>query len=374
MSRRLLVRLAAPLVAVAVAIAISSVVLLIIGESPIEAFGAMIGYAARVDSAISIVNRAVPLYLSALAVALGFKMGLFNIGVEGQYRLAALVAAYAGGVVTGLPAVLHVGLIIVVAALTGGAWAGIAGVLKVTRGVHEVISTIMLNAISTALGAYLLSRYFREPPQPDDLVIKTPEIAPSGRFPSLNPMLESLQVEVPSGSSLQGFLLVAVLVGIGYYVLVWRTRFGYDLRASGANAPAAQASGVDPKRMVLVTMALSGGIAGLVGLSQILGFFHRYSIDFPIGLGFTGIAVALLGRNHPAGIALAALLFGFFDRGAQILDLQAIPKEIVTIVQGVIILSVVISYEVARRVAERQEAEEVASELEREPEAAEVSG
>lgn len=370
----MLVRLAAPVVAVTVAIAISSVVLLVIGESPVEAFGAMLRYAARVDSGISIVNRAVPLYLSALAVALGFKMGLFNIGVEGQYRLAALVAAYVGGAVTGLPAVLHIGLIVAVAALTGGAWAGIAGVLKVTRGVHEVISTIMLNAIATALGAYLLSRHFREPPQPGDLVIKTAEIAPSGRFPSLNPVLETLGVTVPSGSNLQGFLIVAALVGAGYYLLVWRTRFGYDLRTTGANAPAAQASGVDPKRMVVYTMLLSGGIAGLVGLSQILGFFFRYSIDFPIGLGFTGIAVALLGRNHPAGIALAALLFGFFDRGAQILDLQAIPKEIVTIVQGVIILSVVISYEVARRIVERQQAEEVASELEPEPETAEVRG
>jgi simple sugar transport system permease protein len=368
------VRATAPLVAVAVAIGISSAVLLLIDESPVTAFGAMLRYAARVDSAVSIVNRAVPLYLSGLAVALGFKMGLFNIGVEGQYRLAALTSAYVGGALTGLPPVLHVALIIVVAVLTGAGWAGIAGALKVTRGVHEVISTIMLNAISTALAAYLLSRYLREAPQPGDLVIKTAEITPSGRIPSLNPLLESLGVTIPSGASLQGFVLFAALVGVGYYVLVWRTRFGYDLRASGANAAAAQASGVNPGRMVLYTMMLSGGVAGLVGLSQILGFFHRFTIDFPIGLGFTGIAVALLGRNHPVGIALAALLFGFFDRGAQILDLEAIPKEIVTIVQGIIILSVVISYEVARRIAESQEAEEVAAKLEPGHAPAEVGG
>jgi general nucleoside transport system permease protein len=359
---RSLVALAAPVVAVGFAVLVSSAVLLLIGESPLTAFGSMVRYAARLDSAISIVNRAVPLYISALAVGLGFKMGLFNIGVEGQYRLAAVVAAWVGGVVTGLPAPLHVALIIATAMAVGAGWAGIAGTLKVTRGVHEVISTIMLNFIGTGLGAYLLATYFREPPEPGDLVIKTPDIPPSGRMPSLNPVLELFGVDVPSGSDLQSFVLVAALVGALYYVLIWRTRFGYDLRASGTNAPAAQASGVNPGRMVLVTMLLSGALAGLVGMSQLLGFFHRYTIDFPIMLGFTGIAVALLGRNHPVGIAFAALLFGFMDRSAQILDFEDVPKEIVTIVQGVIILAVVVAYEIARRVRLRRQAEVIRQE------------
>jgi general nucleoside transport system permease protein len=372
-SSRLLPAVVAPTVAVGFALLLSGGVLLLIGESPVTAFGAMFRFAARVDSAISIVNRAVPLYLSALAVGLGFKMGLFNIGVEGQYRLAALVAAWVGGTVTGLPAPLHVALIIVTAMAVGAGWAGIAGVLKVTRGVHEVISTIMLNFIGTGLGAYLLAAYFREPPEPGDLVIKTPDIPASGQMPSLNPILEALGVEVPGGSDLQGFLILAVLAGVIFYLLIWRTRFGYDLRASGISATAAAASGVNPKRMILATMVLSGATAGLVGMPMLLGFFHRYTIDFPIMLGFTGIAVALLGRNHPVGVALAALLFGFLDRSSQILDFEAIPKEIVTIVQGVIILSVVVAYEVTHRIVQRRQAEEVAAELEEAPEAEEVA-
>jgi general nucleoside transport system permease protein len=269
--------------------------------------------------------------------------------------------------VTGLPAPLHVALIIATAMAVGAGWAGIAGALKVTRGVHEVISTIMLNFIGTGLGAYLLAVYFREPPQPGELVIKTPDIPTSGRMPSLNPVLEALGVNVPGGSDLQGFLVLAVVAGVVFYVLVWQSRFGYDLRVSGVSLTAAAASGVNPKRMILMTMLLSGAIAGLVGMPMLLGFFHRYTIDFPIMLGFTGIAVALLGRNHPVGIVFAALLFGFLDRSSQILDFEAIPKEIVTIVQGVIILSVVVVYEVTQRLIERRQAEEVAAELDTAP-------
>ncbi len=371
---KVLLSVAAPTVAVGFALLLSSAVLLLIGESPVAAYGAMFRFAARVDSAISIVNRSVPLYLSALAVAFGFKMGLFNIGVEGQYRLAALVAAWVGGVVTGLPAPLHVALIIFTAMAVGAGWAGIAGTLKVTRGVHEVISTIMLNFIGTGLGAYLLAAYFREPPAPGDLVIKTPDIPPSGQLPSLNPVLEALGVDVPGGSDLQSFLILAVLAGIVFYLLIWRTRFGYDLRVSGVSATAAAASGVNPKKMILTTMLLSGATAGLVGMPMLLGFFHRYTIDFPIMLGFTGIAVALLGRNHPVGIAFAALLFGFLDRASQILDFEAIPKEIVTIVQGIIILSVVVAYEVTHRIIQKRQAEEVAAELEGATETEEVAG
>jgi simple sugar transport system permease protein len=144
-------------------------------------------------------------------------------------------------------------------------------------------------------------------------------------------------------------------VGILFYVLVWRTRFGYNLRASGVNFHAARVAGVNPGAMTVKTMLLSGAIAGLVGMTHLLTFSHAYTLDFPTGLGFTGIAVALVGRNHPVGVALAALLFGFIERSAQILDFNGIPKEIFLIMEGVIILSVVIAYELVRRFAERQE-------------------
>ena len=364
--RRVALGFLAPVAALAFALLVSSLALILIDQAPLDAFKAMLEYGLydaedglQTDSLISMANRAAPLYLSGLAVAIGFKMNLFNIGVEGQYRLAALIAASVGGAVA-LPAPLHVTLIIVTAMAVGAFWAGIAGVLKVTRGVHEVISTIMLNFIATGLGAYLLATYLSAERGAQDLIIGTPEIPPSGRFPSLNRLLTALGMEeVPA--DLFGFTLIAVLVGAVFYVLVWRTRFGYDLRASGVNPGASRASGIDPGGMVIRTMLLSGAIAGLVGLTDILGFSYSFNLDFPAGLGFAGIAVALVGRNHPVGIGLAAVLFAFIDRSAQILDLEDVPKEIIQIMQGVIILSVVIAYEVVRRLVEAQEVKSAAA-------------
>lgn len=353
--KRILWGLLAPLSAVLFAMLVSSLALVLINQSPGSAFRSMFNYSIydpnaggfQTASLISIVNRAIPLYISGLAVAIGFKMNLFNIGVEGQYRLAALLAAYVGGAVA-LPAPLHVALIMLVAMAVGSAWSGIAGVLKVTRGVHEVISTIMLNFIAFGLGQYLFANYLQAPRAPNDLIIRTKQIPLSGRFPSLLNL-------GGSGEPLRGFLVIAVLLGIGFYILVWRTRFGYDLRASGLNPDAARVSGVDPNAMVIKTMLISGALAGLVGMSDLLGFFHQYSLDFPSGYGFAGIAVALVGRNNPFGIAIGALLFGFLDRSAQILDFNDIPREIIIIMQGVIILSVVVAYEVVRRIIQAQQ-------------------
>jgi ABC-type uncharacterized transport system permease subunit len=364
-----LVRVLAPVLAVVLALAVSALALMAIGESPVATFGAMLRYAARLDSLVSILNRAIPLFLSGLAVAIGFRTGLFNIGVEGQYRLAALVAAWAGAMVV-LPAGVHLVFVIAVAMLVGALWAGLAGLLKVWRGVHEVISTIMLNFVATGLAAYLLAEHFREPAVAGDLQIKTAELPASALMPTLNWVLRALGLEMRRGSHLQGFLLVCVLAGLVFWLLLSRTRFGFDLRASGLNPEAARASGVHQGRMIVSTMLLSGAFAGLVGASQLVGFFHRYTIDFPLGLGFAGIAVALLGRNNPAGIALAALLFGFLDRSAQILDLEDVPKEITTIIQGVIILAVVIAGQIAWQVARRRQAVAVSEQVRRQEAAA----
>jgi simple sugar transport system permease protein len=349
--------------------AVSAIALKASGNDPWSTFSTMWEYGTRYRTMITTINQAVPLYLSAVAVAIGFKMGLFNIGVDGQYRLAAVLAAAAGAAVS-LPAFLHVPLIIIVAMVVGAAWSGLAGVLKATRGVHEVISTIMLNAIATSIAAYLLANYFKA--KTTGLNIGTKEIPSSGWVPSLNRLAGSIFGEVPSGAHLQGFLVGALLIGALYYVVVWRTRFGFDLRASGLNPWAAQASGVDAKGMIVKTMLLSGAVAGLVYLPELLGFAHRYSLDFTTGLGFAGIGVALLGRNHPVGMAVAALLFAFLSSSAQILDLKDVPKEIVGIMQGVILLSVVVAYEVVRRYRAAAEVR-AAAEHDREPETVAVA-
>ncbi len=369
-ARRVLYAVAAPVGAFVVAVAISSIVLVISGHNPFDAFGKMLSYAVQqregegFRNAVNIVNRAIPLYLSAVAVAIGFRMNLFNIGVEGQYRLAGLMAAYVGGNVA-LPAVLHLPLILFVAMVVGAAWAGIAGVLKVQRGVSEVISTIMLNYIAFALIQFLLQNHLRVANE-GGLGARTKEIPRSGWMPSLNRFFELFGLDMPAGrNALYGFLAVAVALGVGFHVLLNRTRFGYDLRAAGLNASAARASGVNTNAMVLRAMLLSGAVAGLIGLPQLLGNTHFYDEAFAAGLGFDGIAVALLGRNRPIGMAVAALLFGFLNGTSGILQLQDIPPEVVRIMQGIILLSAVVAYEIVRRLAEAAEIKAAAEKLER---------
>nr|WP_204261808.1 ABC transporter permease [Blastococcus saxobsidens] len=345
----------APALAVVVAIVLTAVVILLIGQDPAVALRVLFDFgdtpAQQTQSIVVILNRAVPLFLSGLAVAVAFRMGLFNIGVEGQYRMATVIAAGAGAAVV-LPAPLHVLLIIVVAMAVGAVWAGIVAVLKVTRGVSEVISSIMLNFIALGTASFLLTGPLRGSEE-GAAIITTTDIPESGRFPAINGVFDLLGLEQPRGQ-LFGFLLVAVVVGVVVSVLIKRTRFGFDLRATGLSPSAATASGIDARAMVIKTMLISGAIAGLIGLPDLLGDTHHFGTEFTAGLGFLGIAVALLGRNSPVGIAFAALLFAFLDRAAVPLQFADIPASVVTIIQGTIVLSVVVANEVAKQLTRRR--------------------
>jgi ABC-type uncharacterized transport system permease subunit len=362
--KRFALSVAAPVLAILFAMAVTSLVLWVSGNNPLTAFGTMVAQLGKPRVDVNILNNATTYYLSAVAVAIGFKMNLFNIGVDGQYRLAAMIAAAVGGAVA-LPPVLHIGLIIVVAMSVGAFWAGIAGLLKITRGVSEVISTIMLNFIATGIVAFLLS--------PDRLAVSvagsnnigTKPLPPSGQMPGL-PIIPG------TPNTVFGMILLAILVGAGYWFLLNRTRFGYDLKATGMSEPAAVASGVNVKKMILYAMLLSGAVAGLVGMPQLLGASYSYSLDFPTGLGFTGIAIALLGRNNPIGIAFGALLWSFLDNSSNALEFEGVPKQAVLIMQGVIVLSVVIAYELVRRYRVRMVAAEVGRQLEEVGESDEV--
>jgi simple sugar transport system permease protein len=353
--RRIGLAVAAPLLAIVFSLLVTSVVLIAAGNNPITAFSTMVEQLGKPRIQVNILNSATTYYLSAVAVAIGFKMNLFNIGVDGQYRLAAMLAAAVGGAVV-LPPVLHVGLIIGVAMLVGAFWAGIAGLLKVTRGVSEVISTIMLNFIATGLVAFLLTPGRLAESVAGSNNIGTKPIPESGQVPGLN-IIPGTKNEV------YGLIVVAALVGLGYWFLLNRTRFGFDLRATGASEPAAVASGVNVKKMVVYAMLLSGAVAGLVGMPQLLGSSYTYSLDFPTGLGFTGIAIALLGRNSPIGIAFGALLWAFLDNTSNSLEFEGVPKQTVLIMQGVIVLSVVIAYELVRRYRIRSVARDVGRQL-----------
>ena len=339
---RLLLNVFAAVVAAAFAAAITSIILAVRGDSPSFVISQMWTYGTQPGTELQILNGATPYYLSAVAVAIGFRMNLFNIGVDGQYRLAAMLAAAFGGAVS-LPNGVRQVAIILVAMLVGAAWAGLVALLKVTRGVSEVISTIMLNVIATSVIAYLMrpSNFGRRSAAAND--ITTTPIPKSGQ-------VGGLDLIPNSGGKVYGLIVLAVAVGIVFHVVVNQTRFGFDLRATGRSTTAAQASGVNVKKMVVLTLLMSGATAGLVGMPNLLGDAHSYSsITFQTGLGFTGIAIALLGRNNPIGIAFAAILWSFLDVSATILDLNSIPKEIVLITQGVVVLSVVVAYELVRR-------------------------
>ncbi|WP_182898603.1 ABC transporter permease [Microbispora sp. H10830] len=329
---------AAPVIAVAFAVLITSVVLLIAGSDPVGAFTTLAEYGTQPRSMAMILNTGVMYYISALAVAVGFRMNLFNIGVDGQYRLAAVVAAGLGGAAV-VPGVLNIVLVIVVAVVVGALWAAIAGLLRVYRGVSEVISTIMLNAIATGLGSWLVSEHFGVLTGND---LGTRPIPDDAHMPGI-PLIAGTPVLV------NGFIVVAVLLGVAYWVVLNRTRFGFELRATGKSESAAVASGVSVKKMIVVTMVMSGAVAGLIGMPELLGASYKYSNNFPAGLGFTGIAIALLGRNNPVGMAVGALLWSFLDNSSNQLQLLDISKEIVQIMQGVVVLSVIIAYELVHR-------------------------
>ncbi|MFE2376724.1 ABC transporter permease [Streptomyces sp. NPDC059398] len=350
---RLLLGIAAPLLAVVAALVVTMLVILATGKDPFSAFSDMLTYGSASDSQIYILNKATTYYLAGIAVAVGFRMNLFNIGVDGQYRMAAFFAAVVGGALT-LPGAVQIPLMIVTAMLVGAMWAGIAGVLKVTRGVSEVISTIMLNSIATAVIAYLM--------QPGRLG----QLDDAGTLVSTKPLPQSswfFSINTGPAGELWGFIFIAALAGVAYWFVLGRTRFGFDLRAVGQSESAASASGVSVKKMVATSMIISGAMAGLIGMPTLLNDSHMYSNDFPLGVGFTGIAIALLGRNHPVGIALGALLWGFLERTTNHLEFKGYDKEILGVIQGVIVLCVVIAYEVVRRYGLKRQQRKVGAEL-----------
>ncbi len=350
--RRAALGLAAPVLALVVAAVVASLVLLASGDDVAGFWSTLLSWPAG-RNIVNILNATSILYISGVAAAIGFRMNLFNIGVEGQYRVAAFAAAAFAGAGF-LPGKLNTIVAILVAMLAGALWAGIAGLLRTTRGVSEVISTIMLNAIAGSLVGYFL----RQLGQSTGNSRATKTIDRSS-------WVGGITVFADSPTKLFGLSLFAVVVGVLFWVLLNRTRFGYDLRAAGASETAAVASGVNVKKMIVISMLLSGAVAGLIGMPTLFGDAHNYGSSFQSGIGFAGIAVALLGRNNPIGIAFGALIFAFLTEQGNLLNILAgVSPDIVAVTQGVIVIAVVIAYEVVRRYRSRLEQASVAAQLE----------
>lgn len=325
-----------PLIAVGAAFLVGSVFVLLIGDDPIETYRLLIGSALWWPDGIGYtLFLATPLIFTGLAVAVAFRAGLLNIGAEGQLYVAAFATAWAGIVFANLPAAVLVPICFVAAIAAGAVWGAIPGLLKARFGSHEVINTIMMNFIAVALVSYLTQYHYRTPGDP---ILQTAPISPNAYLARFGQVIPGFPQRIPLNLAFVLALVACALV----YVFLWRTKWGYEIRATGSNPSAAEYGGISVRRQVVVAMAISGGLAGMVGINEVLGYRHRYYDGFSDSYGFTGIAVALLGRNHPGGVIFAALLFAVLTRGGIPVDAftRNVTKDIVQILQATIILFV----------------------------------
>lgn len=336
-----------PLLAVVAAFLVGGVIVWMVGDSPLlvyelfftSAFGSLdgIGYT---------LFYATPLIFTGLAVAVAFKCGLLNIGAEGQLVAAAFATAWVGLVLPEWPALIVVILAMIAAVTVGGIWAGIPGVLKAKFGAHEVITTIMMNFIAASIVSYLTQYHYRKQGDP---ILETLPIAEykdgvlvGPHIPRMHDLLAPLGIDFPERLPLNLAFLFALAACALVYIFLWKTKWGYELRGVGENPSAAEYGGISISRNIVMAMALSGMLAGMVGINDVLGYRYRYYDGFSAGYGFTGIAVALLGRNHPVGVLFAALLFGALNRSSLFIDIftDKVSKDWVVILQAIIILFV----------------------------------
>lgn len=322
-----------PIVAVIFAMLVGAIFMLSIGSDPIKAYRALVESSfGSVRNLFETLVNTVPLIFTGLSVAFAFRCGLFNIGAEGQFFAGYIAAAWVGGFFQ-MPWYIHIPLTLLAAVLAGAIWGGIPGLLKAKLGVYEVISTIMFNYI----GLYMINLLIRT-------VLMAPGILPATpRLPVSARLLRFSQIgflkQIARGSRLNLSIFLAIGVAIFIYWLLWKTTTGYEIRAVGLNPHAAEYGGISVAKNTILAMAISGALAGLAGATQVMGVEWKAYQPFGfIGFGMTGIAVALLGKNHPFGVLLSALLFGTLQRGANMMQSMAdVPKEVIHIIQAILI-------------------------------------
>ena len=342
------------LLAFAIALAIGALLIVAYGEKPLEVYGAILSSSLGDKDGIGYVLAiATPLIFSALAVAVCFKGGLFNIGVDGQYLVGMITAAWAALTLDFLPGPVLVIAALLAAMLGGMLWAAIPGVLKVKTGAHEVVTTIMLNGIAVSLVAYVLNGplKFSDAPEGQNVDLRTDLFSDKALIGDLGETFG-----ITPGAHLSWLFLLAVVVSIIVWYLLRRTRLGYDARAVGSSPGSARAGGISIGSTQVRLFVISGALAGLVGMQQILADRGYLGTNYVAALGFTGIAVAFLGQNSPIGIIGAAIVWGILARGETALQIQTdVPREFIIILQSILILTVVITYQIMkRRVAARQ--------------------
>jgi general nucleoside transport system permease protein len=327
-----------PAVNLAMALIVAGIVVALVGFEPLQVLGLLVQGAFGSAAGISYtLYYATTFVFTGLAVAVAFHAGLFNIGGEGQAVMGGLGAGLAAlWLAESLPAPVMLPLMVVAAMLFGLIWAAIPGALQAWRGSHTVITTIMFNFIAAALLSYLLVNTLKEP---GNMTPESRAFAESAHMPGVHQVLGALGIEWPN-TPLNLTVFLAIGAALAMWAVLWKTRSGYALRAVGFSPDAALYAGIQPKRVLVGAMAVSGALAGLVGINEIAGVHHRLLPDFVVGAGFAGIAVSLIGRNHPFGIVLAALLFGALYQGGSELafELPGFSRDMVVMLQGLIVL------------------------------------
>jgi general nucleoside transport system permease protein len=327
-----------PIINLAMALLAAGVMVWLVGQDPLEVITVLVHGAFGTTRGLSYtLYYATTFVFTGLAVAVAFHGGLFNIGGEGQAILGGLgtglVALWLSAL---LPAWIMLPLMLLAGALFGMVWAAVPGYLQAYRGSHVVITTIMFNFLASSLLVYLLVNHLKVP---GNMAVESASFADSARLPSMHTFMAWLGVEWPN-SPFNTSVFLAVLAAVGVYFFLWRTRLGYELRATGSSARAAEYAGIHPNRQVMLAMAVSGALAGLVGMNEIAGVNGRLMLEYVSGAGFTGIAVSLMGRSHPFGIVLASILFGaLFQGGAEVaFEVRGFSRDMVVMLQGFIVL------------------------------------
>ncbi len=317
-----------PIVSVIVALLIASIVIIMIGKDPIQAYEILFKGAFGSSSAIAnTIVKTTPLILTGLAVGFGFRAGVFNIGAEGQMIMGALMATLVAINLGEVPPFLAISLVMLTGMLAGAGWAAIAGYLKAKTGAHEVVTTIMLNWIATYLSSYMV----QVPLAVGSGTPKSPEIASSAKLPVLMTV---------GAINMSAGIIISVIAAILLYILLEKTTMGYEVKAAGFNPYAAEYGGISISKNITLTMAISGALAGLAGVVELMGVHYRFLGTLSGGKGFDGISIALIGQNNPIGIIFAALLMGALRTGSNEMQFAGIPKHIVMIVQGIVIFLV----------------------------------
>lgn len=349
---KILREILSPLIAVLVAFVVGGILVLLIGDNPFHTFSLLIGnsFGSLKDLGYTLFY-ATPLIFTGLAVMVAFRCGLLNIGAEGQLYVAAFATAWVGfkfgGTVVNvfgkdvdyswasLPSIILIPLCMLTAVVVGGVWGAIPGFLKAKFGSHEVINTIMLNFIAISIVSYFTQYYYKIPGDP---ILQTVPIGEAAHIPRISQFIPGMPDFVP----LSVAFLIAILMCVLVYIFLWKTKWGYELRAVGENPSAAEYGGISPKKQIIIAMAISGGLAGMVAIGEVMGNRYLYYHDFSGEVGFLGIAVALLGRNHPLGVFIAAIFFAVLLRGGIFVDAftEYVSKDLVEVLQAVVILLV----------------------------------